>query len=618
MSLHGGNWRARWAVILTLVWMAWLGGSSMVWEAASTRPDLGWGWEPERYQAYAASVWYAASRSLSYSPEATRAWPVRVENQDLIDRLLGPSEQKFYYFHIPESPTGKYVPNIQGAQYPPLSFYVGALGLAAFGVESTGAQAASNLLLLAFVAAMAWHGWQLAGFRGAVLLGLAAASSPWTLQWLRIYNFQPGGLLMLAVALVAAHASRGLTRPAFCAWLGASLGVGILFVQLVLIVCIPWLVTLVLPDLFRTRYSLLAGGLLLLVVQVLWARYSWFMHAGPEASEWLDPYVSCAVLSLLLLLLGTAWLHSRKQGWRPVTGLAVTVATAGLVGGPYYLYFQASHLLYVPNRQLEVRPEFVGAIADYIRTLHTFHWMGLLWLAAGVVVLARWRRFGSLGFRLVFSVLTGLLLMAATGPVGLKYLVTLLPLAVVLGFIWAARWKTSFAGVTLFLVASLWVQTLGWLDLQDRQIPWLPVPMVTPDALPEEMVNGHWFYYFPVAEIPGEDSWLWDQIPRGLRTSLIFRDQPIPVGGAAVPILLFKGPEMECLAMYLSLRGQLVEPDLLREGDYVLIGSRLPFSLPRGRRAGALDLSAPDHFQSRDRMSSFPLLLQLRRVQSAP
>jgi len=618
MSLDGGNWRARWAVILTLAWMAWLGGSYIVWEAASTRPDLGLGWEPERPQAFAASVCYAASRSLSYSTEATLAWPVWREHQDLTAGFLGGSGEAWDFFYIPESPTGKYAPNIQNAQYPPLNFFIGALGLAAFDYDATGAQAASNVLLLAFVAVMAWHGWQLAGFRGAVLLGLAAAASPWTSQWLRFYNYQPGGLLMLAIAMVAAHSSKGLTRPAFCAWLGITLGVGFLFVQLVLLVCAPWLVALVFRDLVRSRYSLLAGGLLLLVVQVSWTRYLWLVHRGPKASEWMDTYVFCTIVSLLLLILGTAWIYARKRGWRPVTGLAVTVAAAGLVSAPYYVGFQSSHLEYFQTRMQEVRPSLVGAIADYTRTLHTFHWFGLLWLAVGVLVLVRWQRFGSLGFHLAFSVLGGLLLMAASGPVGLKYLVTLLPLALVLGFVWAARWTASFIGVALFLVGTLFVQTVGWLDVRNHHFRWVPVPIVTPDELPGKMVSAHWFYNFPVASLLGEDPWIWDQIPPGLRLSLLLKRQPIPLTGGSVPYLLLKGSEVECLAVFLSLRGQLVEPGLLREGDYVLIGSRLPFNLPPEPGAGRLRLSGPDHFQSRDRSSPYPLLLQLRRVQSTP
>ncbi len=336
-----GRWRIQgWAVILTLVWMVWLGGSWAVFEATSGRLDFGWVWEPRKYLAYTASLKYAWEHSLSSSSEATSAWPVWVEDQDSVARVVGQREERWYSLHIPQSPNGEYAPSLLMQEYPPLSFVLGGLGLAAFGDDSRGVQAASNLLLLAFVAFMAWHGWQLAGFRGSLLLGLAAAASPWTSQWLRLYNYQPGGLLMLAVAMVAAHASRGLTRPVFCACLGAALGVGLLFIQLLLFVATPWLVALAFPDLIRTRYSLLAGGLLLLVFQVCWLRYSWGMQAGPMASGWLDPYVTWSVLSLLLLLLGTAWLHARRHGWRPATGLGVVVATAGLVSAPYHVLLQ--------------------------------------------------------------------------------------------------------------------------------------------------------------------------------------------------------------------------------------------------------------------------------------
>ncbi len=619
MSSCSGSWRARWAVILTLVWMTWLAGSSIAWEMASARPDLGPTWEPNKYLAYAGSLAYAFSHSLGVSSESTRAWPVWVEDAERLTRLLGDPGEAWSYLHIPRSGNGKYSPCLTVYEYGPLSFVVGALGLEVLGGDSSSTRAATNVLLLAFVSAMAWHGWQLAGFRGAILLGLASAASPWLFQWLRFFNYQSGALLMLALGMVAAHASRGLTRPAWCAWLGVCLGIGILFFQFVLFVAAPWLVALALPDLIRTRYSILAGGLILLLVQVFWTRYSWSLSAGESCSGWLDPLVAVLAISILLLLLGSAWLHARSQGWRPTTGLAVTVAVAGLLSAPYYLVSQHLHmqLIWVQMGGAgQSQTWSLAAIWEFIQILHGFHWLGCLWLSLGVLLLAGWDRFGWSGWRLAFSLLGGLASLAALVPSDLKYLVLLLPMALVLGFLWAARWKSTFLAVTLALLGMLWVQSFGWLYLVDRQLPWLPVKLMTPDSLSGERARGsRWWHYFPVAELPARDPLVWEQIPPGLRTSLVFHHKELP--GEKMP-RNWRLNSVEHLAISLSLRGELVEPGLLKEGDHVLIASLVPYLPPAEPRLGRYELSAPDHFYSSDPWFTYPMFLQLRRIQSLP
>jgi len=615
MSSCSGNWRARWAIILTLVWVVWLGASSMIWEVASTSPDLGPTWDPDKYPAYAASVLYAHNRGLSLSPEATRAWPVRVEDVDLMSRLLGVSDEGWSYLYIPESPRKEYVPSLQNGEFAPLAFVVGAFGFAVFGPESSATRAVSNLLLMAFVVFMAWHGWQLAGFRGALLLGLASAASPWVFQWLRFYNYQSGALLMLAMAMVAAQASQGLTRPLACAWLGAFLGVAILFIQLALFATMPWLIALALPDLLKSRYTLVGASLLLLLCQIVWLRYSWGVQPGASSPDWLNPFVTAGVLLVLLLLLATAWLQARKHGWRPVTGLAVAVATAGLVSAPFFLLVQGAQMQ-IARENLAVRPGIAALLWQPAQILHSFHWLGLVWMLVGVVVLARWHRFGLLGFRLAFSLFAGSLMMALMVPVNLKYLVVFLPLALVLGFIWAARWRASFVAVMLILLGSLWVQSFGWLDLEDKRVTWLPVPLVSPDSLSGEIEEGKpWWYYFPVAEFPTGNLRFWDQFPRGLRTSLLFYNRELP--GEHGPHQWRQG-SMDCLAMNLSLRGQLLKPTLLKEGDHVLIASSFPYKPPNDLQVGGFRLSAPDHFYHSEAWFRYPLLLQLRRVQSVP
>jgi len=621
MWTHSGDtgWRVRWAVLLTAAWIVWLAGSAVAWKQAATRPAMMEGiWETPKHLAYAASALYAGSRSLSYSSEATTAWPDLVQDQDLLRRLLGEPVGQWYSFQIPESPDGTYTPNLQGGQYPPLAYLVGALGIAACDLESTGAQAATNLLLLAFVSVMAWHGWQLAGFRGAALLGLAAAASPWTSQWLRVYNYQPGALLMLALAMVAAHASRGLTRPLFCACIGAALGIGTLFTQLVLFAATPWLIALALPDLFKTRYSLLAGGLLLLIAQIMQIRYQWAIQVDPSP-DWLSPCVTAVVLLILLLLGCTAWLHAGKHGWRPATGLAVTVAVTGMVGGPYFLFLQEVQLQGI--RELQTLPYDPVLLIAWrsIQTIHAFHWLGLLWLLVGALAMVGWRGFGSLGLRLAFSVPASMAAISLGGSWSLKYQVLVLPLALVLGFLWAARWKRSFVPVMLLLLGGLWIQTFGWLHVEKQQIPWLPVSLLTPDFMQDHTrpVPRDWWYSFPVAELLGEEPWQIDQIPAEGRICLVFLDQdalPTFPDPAMPQPRRFKQWDMECLAMFLGVRGQLIEPSRLKVGDQVLIASVFPYCTPPEPQAGSAGLSAPDHFRLGSHLVADYLYLKLQTV----
>lgn len=630
-SFHDKKW-GRWAVILTIVWMVWLGSSSIIWEAASTPPDLEPAWEQSKYLSFAASVKYSFSRSVGYSRGSVEAWPVWVDDQELMARLFGEDGRRWFYIHIPDSPSGKYYPFIH--DFPPLGYALGAVGLAVFGPESSGPRAASALLLMAFVAVMAYHGWQLARFRGAVLLGLAAAASPWIHQWLRFYNYQPGAILMLALAMVACHASRDLTRPVFCACIGVAIGVGLLFIQLLMFASAPWLIAMAVPDAFRTRYSCLAGGIVLLIFQLVWMRFSLQTHAGRAGSEWMDPYVAWGVIVLLVSLLGTAWMFARKQGWRPVAGVAVAVAVTGLVSAPYYLLFQSVQMRLIQDHSFTTEPArsaILSSIWQLAQTLHSFHWFGCLWLTAGFSFLACWRGFRHLGFRLLLSVAGGIVLMAYTTPASLKYSFLLLPLLLVLGFVWAARWRMSFIGVSMFLLGMLWVQSMGWLYADDFRIPGMPVPTVALDSSAGERDSRNlnlsklqWWIGLPMAEFPRGELWVWDHVPRGLRLSFLGIDPSILSGGSLQPGTQAHSPlrsdDLDCLSMFLSLRGQVVAPQFLREGDSVLIASvsAFPYSPLLGPGAGSIELSAPVHLQWNNLGSAFPepVFLQLRRVRS--
>jgi len=181
----------------------------------------------------------------------------------------------------------------------------------------------------------------------------------------------------------------------------------------------------------------------------------------------------------------------------------------------------------------------------------------------------------------------------------------------------------------LFLLGMLWIQGVGWLHIDNSRLPGLPVPIVALDSLSDEMSakfrspsKAQWWMGLPMAQGPKGELWVWDQIPRGLRLSFLSIDPGIQSRDSFHPGTQghssLRSDDLDCLSMFLSLRGQVVAPQFLREGDYVLIASAYPYSPHPEPRAGSIELSAPVHYQWNNLGSVFPepVFLQLRRVQS--
>lgn len=62
---------------------------------------------------------------------------------------------------------------------PPGAFLVSGLSMTLFGPTIAVARQAQVLFVVGPIAAMGWLGWQVAGRRGAILLGLGMATSAW-------------------------------------------------------------------------------------------------------------------------------------------------------------------------------------------------------------------------------------------------------------------------------------------------------------------------------------------------------------------------------------------------------------------------------------------------------
>ncbi|MGI5843324.1 MAG: hypothetical protein ACOX9B_03990 [Candidatus Xenobium sp.] len=614
------NWKARWAGILTLTWLIWLTGNHVIWEAASSRPIFSLQWHDPNYLGPTASVKLALDESREASQGSVPAWPTWVVDETQTASLFKQDSWEWRFATLPDASSGKLQPQTQ--IYPPLIFLVGSAGLACFGPEPSAAQTASNLLLLAFVALMAYHGWQLAGLRGALLLGLATAASPWVTQWQRYFNYVPGVLMMLAAAMVSAHPSKNLTRPVACVWVGLTLGIGLLFGQQMIFMAAPWLVALVIPEIFKTRASLLMGFLTLLVVQTIHLLMDWHLRGDPTHLEGNGPVVTWATMALLAGLLATAWLCSRWKGWNTGTGLAMTTAIAGLLSAPYYMSRLDMQTELIKGHMVFVEQpiqELLASTWTLIRILHTFEWLGLVWLVVGLLALCAWPTFRGLGLKLAFTGAGIILSMAIMNPPILKYFSVILPMALTLGFLWAARWRTTFVGAMLFLLGMLWVQTGGWLYIDGSRVRGLPVPVAPLSLLLESpQLEAALWTYLPLADIQTGEPRILDQIPPGARISVLYGiDTRIPRDRVTYSTHNINEEFLNSLCLYLHLRGRVIAPNRLQEGDYILTffdAAEGPMPFPRTDR---LQMSGPTHLSIDDAPTSCHLRAQLRRANSS-
>jgi len=285
--------------------------------------------------------------------------------------------------------------------YPPLVFLLSGFVMNFFGTDVQVARLAQVLLVSGMIMVMGRIGWQLAGWRGAVLLSLGLATSVWPAQFTRIFSMAPGQMFILALCLTLLLDSQGLTRRTICVAIGVAFGVGMLVKYSVLILALPAVLVTALPRLFRSLNSILA--LLMVVFQIaMVALFTWWGMIAVRVSGGLslwDPLVLAAEALFLLGLLVALALGRRAEPNSGV-GLLMVASTCGLVCAPWYfanmVFWEPLIALQVYSAPLDLDAEtwLFGTVYAQIRSLWvtgSFYWGGLAWLAAGTILLLTWR-----------------------------------------------------------------------------------------------------------------------------------------------------------------------------------------------------------------------------------
>jgi len=308
-----------------------------------------------------------------------------------------------------------------------------------------------------------------------MLLALGAASAPWTLFYLLNFTMVPGQLMALALTMTLLLDSESLTRPRGCAVVGLALGVGMLMKQSFLLYSMPLMAAVAVQGASRVpgawRGFLAVAGALGVLAGLIWS------VAEGSSQESLGWAVQGHMLVLVLraelvfggLLTWALW-RRRRQGRAARcdsgVGLAIAVAVAGMVCSPWYMA-HLDLLLTFAWGQWRVSPvaqsiqSFEQLWHSTLSTLGLYHAGGILWFL-GTLALPGWPSVRSKVSPFLLGFLGSLTLYAVLLPAMPRYLAPILPLALVVAFLWAARWKS------VFIVVMLVQLVLGIL-----QLPWL-------------------------------------------------------------------------------------------------------------------------------------------------
>lgn len=438
--------------------------------------------------------------------------------------------------------------------YPPLTFMLSGFFMNLFGTDVQVARLAQVGFVAGLIFAMGRIGWQLAGWRGAILLGLGIATSVWPSQFTRIYSMAPGQMFILALCLTLLLDSRGLTRRRVCAGIGVVFGIGMLVKYSVLLLTLPAVLVMAFPGLFRSSRSLLA--LLMVVFQLaMVALLTWWglleVRVSGGVGLW-DPLVLAAEALFLLGVLVALALSRRGESSSGI-GLLLVASTCGLVCAPWYF---ANMVFWEPLIELQVFSApldldagtwLLGTARAQLLSLWvtgSFYWGGLAWLAVGTSMLAIWREKASVRFLLIAASATILLAHFVLLVPDVRYLSSTAPVLVILAFLWAARWRWSFGVCVAFMLVAGILQVSGWKpsvrELAGRcglQV----FPLSNEFVGPVNRVEAPAFLFdlaqVPVAESPTFESDILDVIPQGARTAVLWVDDP-PDGSGFLANLL--------------------------------------------------------------------------------
>ena len=439
--------------------------------------------------------------------------------------------------------------------YPPLVFMLSGLVMNLFGTDIQVARMTQVLFVVGLIMVMGRIGWQLAGWRGAILLALGIATSVWTAQFTRIYSMAPGQMFILAVCLTLLLDSQGLTRRNVCLAIGVAFGVGMLVKYSVLILALPAVLVIALPRLFGSFRSVLA--LLMVVFQIaMVVLFAWWgmiqVRVSGGVGLW-DPLVLAAEALFLLGLL-VALALERRSGPNSGVGLLLVASACGLVCSPWYF---ANMVFWEPLIELQVysapidleaSSRFFGIFHAQARSLWvtgSFYWGGLAWLAAGTLLLLTWRQKLRVALPLVAACVSVLLAHYLLLVADVRYLSSTTPVLVILAFLGAARWRFSFVLCVAFMLVAGLLQVAGWKPSVQELAGRAGIevfPLSREFIGPSDRLEPPGFLFdlaqVPVAESPTFESDVLDEIPPGARTAVIWVDDPPDGSGFLVNLLL--------------------------------------------------------------------------------
>ncbi len=422
--------------------------------------------------------------------------------------------------------------------YPPVVFVLAAAFMAAFGPEVAVARLSQMVFVFGLIGLMGRIGWQVAGFRGGLLLALGVATAVWTSHFTRLFCMAPGQMFILALMLTLILDSEGLTRQRTCVALGVAFGAGMMIKYSVLALGLPAVLLAAAPRLFRSarsKWALLALVCLLTVVVVMTVQgVRW---AEADSTERLFLPMVLGAQALFLLACGLAWAMGRQEAPGSGVGLFTVASVAGAVCSAWYFSrFQIWKTL------IPVQTEFAPTLSQHtdssnvwllvwtahLRVTETFYWGGLLWLGAGTILLRLWgRQVPRVDLLLKLSLATVLTQYLLLWP-DARYQAPMLPALVILAFLWAARWRASFVACVGFMLVLGTVQVAGWTPGVRQAAEWLGWrPVAFSEVLPDSSAPADpgssrpGLRVVPIAEPPSRTPRLFGVMPPGARVGYL-------------------------------------------------------------------------------------------------
>lgn len=346
---------------------------------------------------------------------------------------------------------------------------VAGAAMAAWGPEVAVARLSQVPFILGVIVLMAGIGWRFGRSRGAILLALGVTLSPWAWLFVRNYTRVPVSMFAVAATVFLLLISRNLTRPAVCTALGLAMGLGWLADLAYPLILAPMTLIVAGRGLWNSRRSVFSLLVLLTTLVLLAVLMLDYASTPANRIPLPDRLVPLVVMNLwaaaLLICLGVG----RSGPWTPGTGLAVSVSLGGLLASPYLLYYREVRIGEMWVAQVEWNSPLLGGfwsfeacLRQYVCWLNGMALGGLIWVAAGTLLLAAWKPTRAVAWQVGLGALGTLTILSwIVPPVYARYLAPYLPMFAILGFLWAARWRASYIACLVVMLGVGPLQVLG-------------------------------------------------------------------------------------------------------------------------------------------------------------